>query len=224
MNDNQLQELLQRYESTLAEARILNAQSWALQLELFSDIRRRKAAGSLNRLVRLKLAAVVAGIGWVVALCSIAWVSGFRNPWFTVSLLSIALFSAYAIIQYLVQVVRIRQLDFDASVTDLQQKLAKLQASTIRCTGILWLQMPFYATWFWSSRWIAENPVPFYAIALPIAVILAAAAIWLCRSISAKNMHRSWVRRLMMAGNEYNNLVAASEFLEEISDFRKELS
>lgn len=223
MNDHQLQELLQRYESTLAEARILNAQSWALQLELFSDTRRRKAAGSLKQLVRLKLVAVLAGICWVCALCSIAWLSGSRNPWFTVSVLSIALFSAYAIVQYLVHIVRIRQLDFDASVTDAQQKLAKLQASTIRCTGILWLQLPFYATWFWSDRWIANSPVSFYAIALPIALILAAVAIWLYRSIRSGNLHRNWVRRLMMAGNEYSNLVAASEFLEEISDFRKEL-
>jgi len=48
-------------------------------------------------------------------------------------------------------------------------------------------------------------------------------AIFLYKNIRIENMHKGWVRSLMMTGPEYKNVVRSMEFLNEIEEFKKEL-
>jgi hypothetical protein len=223
MEDRELKNIWQSYDRKIAEAQLLNAQSWALNLRCFETIQQQKAASRLNALARFKTGAVILGILWVLFLSVLVWGNGFANPYFGVSVSIIALFSAYAVVVYIKHIILIRQLNYDGNIIDTQKKLSALQASTFQSTRVLWLQMPFHTTWFWHSSWIDFSTARFWLINFPITLLFALLAIYLYKNITAENMHKKWVRSLMMAGPEYKDVVRSKAFLDEIEEFRKEL-
>ncbi|MES2329163.1 MAG: hypothetical protein V4539_06130 [Bacteroidota bacterium] len=223
MEDLELKDIWRSYDKKIAEAQVLNAQSWLLNLRCFESIQQQKAQSKLKSLARFKTAAVVLGIFFLLLLGLLIWGNHFVNPYFTISMGAIFLFSLYAIIVYIKHIILIRQLDYDGNIIDTQKKLAGLQSSTFQSTRIMWLQMPFYSTWFWDNKWITETGSKFWLIALPVTVLFTLLAIFLYHNIRVENMHKRWVRSLMMSGPEYKNVVRSMEFLNEIEEFKKEL-
>ena len=116
----------------------------------------------------------------------------------------------------------ISQVDYTESITNSQNKLAELQLSTIRVTGFLWLQLPFYTTFFWNSAWVREGDLGFWLIAFPITILFTALAIWLYKSIKPENLHKNWVKKLLTIGIEYKYAIEAGDFLAEIEEFKKD--
>jgi hypothetical protein len=222
MEDRDLKNIWQSYDKKIAEAIALNAQSWALNLSCFATIQQQKAASKTNALAKFKTRAIVLGIIWVLFLLFFVWGNQLQNLYFAVSLTALALFSAYAIIVYIKHIILIRQLEYDGNIIETQKKLAELQASTFKSTRILWLQMPFYTTWFWHSSWIHFDSPYFWLITFPITMFFTLLAVYLYKNIHAGNMHKKWVRSLMMAGPEYKNVMKSIKFLEEIEEFNKE--
>jgi hypothetical protein len=87
----------------------------------------------------------------------------------------------------------------------------------------LWLQTPFYSTFFWSSHWIDYSSIKFWLIPFPIALLFSLIGIYLYRISTPENMHIKWVRKLMMAGPEYKSVLKARAFLDEMEEFRSDL-
>ncbi|MDB5210246.1 MAG: hypothetical protein JWQ30_1073 [Sediminibacterium sp.] len=223
MEDLELKDIWRSYDKKIAEAHLLNAQSWALNFRCFETIQQQKAASKLNALARFKTGAVILGILWILFLAVLVWGNKFENPYFGVSVSIIMLFSAYAVVVYIKHIILIRRLNYDGNIIDTQKKLSALQASTFQSTRILWLQMPFHTTWFWHSSWIVYSSARFWLINFPITLLFTLLAIYLYRNITAENMHKKWVRSLMMSGPEYKDVVRSIEFLDEIEEFKKEL-
>ena len=192
-----------------------------LNLIILESIQTQKARSKLGALVTFKTWAVILGIVFVLFCGLLIYGNQLKNIFFTVSFAMIMLFSIYAVVVYIKHIILIRHLDYSASITDTQKKLASLQSSTISSTGILVLQLPFHSTWFWSWQLINGNVVKFWAIAVPCTIVFTLAGIWLYKNISEKNMHKKWVRRLFNAGPEYKNVVAARKFLDELEEFKK---
>jgi hypothetical protein len=46
---------------------------------------------------------------------------------------------------------------------------------------------------------------------------------WISRILNIRNMHKWWVKRLMMSGPEYKSLIEAKKFVAEIDEFKKDL-
>jgi glutamate/tyrosine decarboxylase-like PLP-dependent enzyme len=46
--------------------------------------------------------------------------------------------------------------------------------------------------------------------------------IWLYRNIIPENLHKSWMKKLMMMGLEYKYALSASELLGEIEEFKRD--
>jgi len=113
----------------------------------------------------------------------------------------------------------IRQIDYTDNIVETQEKLAALQASTLRTTRIMFLQTPFFSTWFWNERFIAGSGLAFWAIAVPIVLLLALGALWFYRNITLANANKKWFRRLFN-GIEWSPILRAMEYLKEIEDFR----
>ena len=223
MEDLELKNIWQSYDRRLEESRILNLQSWALNLKCFEALQRQKANSKLNLLAAYNTRVIILGIVWVLFL----WVLVFGNQWenlyFTFSVSMIMLFNIFAVAVYITHNIIIKRINYSESIIDTQKKLSRLQASTINSTRILFLQTPFYSTWFWHSSWIDYSSWQFWGITFPITLLLTLAAIWLFKNISLKNMHKKWLKALMMSGPEYKYVLKAKEFIEEIEEFKKDI-
>lgn len=219
-----MKNIWQSYDRKIEEARVLNLQSWALNLRCFETIQTQKAKSKLDSLVTFKIWAVVLGILWVLFLGILVYGNRFTNLYFSISVSFIILFSIIAVVVYIKHIIIIKQINYSENITDTQKKLAKLQLSTLKFTGIIWLQMPFYTTWFWHSKWILFSSLKFWLIPFPITLFFTFLAIYLYRNINLENIHEKWVRTLMMAGPEYKSVITAIDFINEIDAFKKDLA
>lgn len=222
MQDIELKQVWESYNQQIAKAELLNLQSWALNIRCFETLQQLQAEKKLNALSRFNIRAIILGMLWIGFLMLLVWVNGFRNLYFSLSISAIALITLYVTTKYIRHNMLIGQLRYDGPVADTQKQLARLQSSTFQSTAIAWLQLPFYTTWFWNSSWIQEPGLGFWLIAFPITLLFTLLAIFLYRNIHAGNLHKKWVRTLMMAGPEYSHLAAAMAFLEEIDAFVKD--
>ncbi len=195
--------------------------SLKLNLFILASMQTQKTQSKLNALAAFKTVAVIIGVLWSALLGLLIYGNHGKNIYFTVSIGMIMLFSIIAIVVYIKHIVLIRQLDYSASITETQKKLAGLQASTINIVRILWLQMPFYCTWFWTPELVSSD-LTFQLISFPITLLFTLLAIWLYKNISLKNMDKKWLKVFMNLGPEYKSVTRARDFLYEIEEFKKE--
>jgi len=219
MDDLELNTLWKEYDLKLEESRVLNLQAWAVKRQTFEWLQTQKVRSRLRPMGVFKGRAVFLGVVWVLFLGMLTVGDHGKHGWFTFSISILFLFNVYAIIAYLRQMALIRQIDYTDHIVETQEKLAALQASTLRTTRILFLQAPFYSTWFWSERLIAGGSLAFWAIAVPVVLLLALGALWLYRNISLANADKKWFRRLFN-GIEWSPILRAMEYLKEIDEFR----
>ncbi|MEO6253954.1 MAG: hypothetical protein ABIO79_11635 [Ferruginibacter sp.] len=191
-----------------------------LNMYLLESLQKQKAESKLNSLARFKGWAVMLGIVWVLFLGMLIYGNQLQNIYFTVSVGMIMIFSIFAVAVYIKHIVLIRELDYSQSITDTQKKLSKLQASTFNAR-FLFLQTPFYTTWFWSTGMIESSGIKFWLISVPITLLFTLLAIWLYRNLTPGNMHKKWVRSLIMSTTEHTSVIKAQDFLDEIEEFKK---
>lgn len=222
MDDQALKHLWKSYEHQLEQAKTLNLQSWVLNIDTKESIQLMKAKSKLNRLAQFKAWMVFAGIIWIAFLFflvvnSLKW----QHIFFVVSTSMIVLFNILAVVVYLRHISLIRKIDQSESLVYAQEKTARLQASSLWVVRILFLQAPFYSTWFYQWDQITAPDPRFWFISLPITLLLAAASIWLYRNINSSNIHKKWFR-VMFAGPEWKPITSALQYMKEIEDFKKE--
>jgi hypothetical protein len=199
-------------------ANVLNMQSWVLNSKTFEYLQLHKAQSRLRSMAYFKTGAILLGILWVLFLGELVYGNHGRNLYFSVSAGMIMLFSILAIAVYVKHIVLINEINTSDNVIQVQEKLTELQTSTIKGVRILWLQLPFYTTFFWSREWMAAD-MKFWLIAFPITLLFAAIAIWLYRNISYRNSDKKWFR-VLFAGREWTPMIKAANYLKEIQDFR----
>lgn len=220
MEDIELKDLWKEYDQKLEEARLFNLQAWAVNLQTFTYLQTHKAKSKLDGLVTFKVRVVIVGVLWVLFLGFLVYGNQFKNPYFAVSLGMIMIFNIIAIVVYVRHIILIRQIDYGKSITDVQQRLTELQASTIQIVRILFLQTPFYCTWCWHKSWIHYDDLNFWLITFPITLFLTLLSVWLFRNISLRNVHKKWFRALFRS-REWTAITTAMDYLREIEKFRK---
>jgi hypothetical protein len=219
MEDDELNALWKEYDRKLEESRVLNLQSWAVNRQTFEWLQTHKVRSRLRPMGAFKGRAVFLGVIWALFLGVLVTGNHGKNLYFTISVGIILLFTLYAIIAYLRQMLLIRQIDYTDSILETQEKLAALQVSTLRTTRILFLQTPFYSTWFWSERLIGDNSPAFWGIAVPVSLALALGSLWLCRNTSLANADKKWFH-VLFKGIEWTPIIRAMEYLRETEEFR----
>jgi len=217
----ELQKIWAEYDRKLEESKVLNLQSWALNFRSFEGIQMQKAKSKLNRLAAFKTRVIVLGILWVLFLCTLIF---FKFTWqgiiFNISAGAIALITAIAIVVYIKDVALIRQIDNSENILDTQEKLASLQASTIRIMGILWLQLPFYAIFFLTPAMLHDWNAWQWLIIILTTGLFTFAALWLYKNINYKNRDKKWFR-ILFNSPEWTSVIKAMNFLDEIEEFKK---
>lgn len=218
MEEIKLEEMWKAYSQEIANAKVLNMQSWVLNTKTFEYLQLHKAQSGLRSMARFKKGAILLGVLWVLFLGVLVYGNHMKNVYFSVSVGMIMLFSILAIAIYIKHIVLINQMNMNDNVVQVQEKLAELQTSTINSVRTLWLQLPFYTTFFWSSQWIATDKL-FWLTAFPITLVFVAMAVWLYRNISYRNSDKKWFR-LMFSGREWTPMIKAIHYLKEIQEFK----
>lgn len=222
MEDLELQNIWKAYDAKLEEAKILNLQSWALNLQCFEALQKQKAKSELNRLARIKKWMVIVGLIWVFFLLFIVRYSlDPKKIFFVLSVAGIVIITTIAIVVYIRQVVLIKEIDNSESVIEVQNKMARLQMSTIRITRISFLQAPFYCTFIIRADQIHEWQ--FWVFTVPITLFFTGLSIWLYRNISYKNANKKWVK-ILLGSAEWTLILKAQKFMKEIEEFKQELT
>jgi hypothetical protein len=193
---------------------------WTLNLRCIEMVQTQKARSKLYPLAVFKTIAVVLGILYVLFLGVLVYGNHLKNIYFAVSIGMIMLITIITIVVYIKHLIIIRQINYSENIVDTQRKLSLLKSSTINIVRIAWLQLPFWSTWFWSSKWIIYSSVQFWLIPFPITLFFILLTIWLYRNISLKNMHRRWFK-ILFNNIEWTSVIKAMEFLDEIDEFKK---
>jgi len=222
MEDLELSELWKQFNQKIERANILNLQSWVLHLQTFEYLQTEKAKSRLNAVSRWKKGVAALGVVWVLFLVflivnSLVWWKLF----FVLSVSAILGFNIYAVIVYIRHTLLISEIDNSESLIEVQQKTAQLKASTLQATRVLFLQAPFYCTFFWNFQWMRESPLTFWLIAFPIAVLFAVFSIWLYRNIHLRNADKKWFK-LLFSGREWTSVIKSMEYLKEIEEYKKQ--
>jgi hypothetical protein len=223
MEDTELKNILETYNHKLEEAKVLNLQSWVLNLQCFETLQKQKARSKLKSLITFKTVAVGLGILWILFLGFVLYHSlKASTPFFVISISAVIAFTFAAIITYIYHIGLLAKINNSENVLKTQEGIAHLQLSTIHTTRILFLQTPFYCTFFWNTHWIVNSPASFWLVSFPIALIFTFASLWLFKNINIKNAHKKWFR-ILFNSPEWTSLVKANCFLEEIKSFKKDL-
>lgn len=221
MEDKQLNELWQQYDAKLQEARILNLQSWVLNLQQFERLQKEKASRKLRGITGIKLLGVVLGLAWSIFLLFLVWHSlHWSRIFFVVSLTAIALITLYAVIMYVGHLALINQINNEDAVLAQQEKISRLQASTLHVCRILFLQMPFYCFWFITPEMLQDEWLKNLLITLPITIGFTWLAVWLYRNISVENTEKKWFR-ILFSSREWTYPVKALKILGEIEEYKR---
>ncbi len=139
---------------------------------------------------------------------------------FVISASAIILVTSAAIFVYAYHIVLINQINNCENVLKTQETLARLQLSTINIARILFLQSPFYCTFWWTTGMIVHSPVSFWLISFPVALLFTFVSAWLYKNISIKNIQKKWFK-ILFNTPEWTVLAKADSFLKEIQDFKK---
>lgn len=223
MQDIDLNEIWKRYDQKLEEARLLNLQSWALNLQHFEIQQKQKTNSVLKGLAWYKLFLIFAGILWVAILLFLLFYSlSWSKIFFIISAGAIAIITSIAILVYIKQVFLISKINPSDSVVDAQKKISVLQTGTMQITRILFLQAPFYCTWFISPAMVADNSAELMFITLPVFLFFMWISFFLYRNINQKNMDKKWFK-ILFSSTEWTSLAKSSAFLNEIDEFKKEI-
>jgi hypothetical protein len=100
-----------------------------------------------------------------------------------------------------------------------QRRLAQVQLTSLWVLRIGFLQLPLWATFFWSARLLRESSgLQLLALLGPV-LLLALLAGWLFVNIRYENRHRNWFQRLF-GGAEWLPLVQAMQLLEQTEDYQ----
>ena len=193
-----------------------------LHLQTFEYLQTQKAKSKLNAVSRFKKWVIALGLLWVIFLVfliagSLVW----SKVFFVVSVAIILGFNIYAVIMYIQHTLLIHEIDNSESLLEVQEKTARLKASTLQGTRILFLQTPFYATFSWNLQWMRESPASFWLVAFPVAGLLAGVSVWLYLNIHPRNAGKKWFK-LLFSGREWTSVIKAMDYLKEIEEYKKQ--
>ena len=192
MEDRSFENMLQSFKEKDNDTWLMNVMQ--LNMDCIITVQTQKAKSKLTSVAIIKVLGILLGLLWVWLLGSLgfaAYIVG--NVFFAVSAGIVMLISIIAIIVYIKHLVLIAQIKESDTITYTQRKLAELQTSTLKITRVLFLQMPFYSTWFITPTLLANAGTAWLVIQVVITASLTFLSIWLYRNISFKNANKKFI-------------------------------
>ena len=201
-------------------------QALAINKRMLKDSLREKAENSLRYLIRVKAAGIVFAVLYLVFLgfiLSLA-INNYSSAanYFIISIGAIFLINVKALYDYIHHIVLLNSIDADGSITAIQEKLSRLQLSILQHTRIMFLQIPFWSTFFLSDKWFpATTSTGLIIFQIVITLSLTILALFLYKNISVSNLDKKWVKSLL-SGAGGQKIITALAFYKEIETFKQE--
>ncbi|MFA6278414.1 MAG: hypothetical protein WC622_16830 [Pedobacter sp.] len=217
MDNLEIINLWKQYDEKLAKTLSINH-------KLINELQQQKAKNALKPARNYKLLAITVGIVYATMIAYFLYhLSPIASVFINISVIIHLGVTLTAVAMYIRQVVLISEIDRSENIIQMQQKLAKLQSSTVRVIAICFLQFPVFATWNINFELINERPLAFWFIQMPIVALFTFIGIWFFRNIDIKNMDKRWFR-MMFYGVEWTSILKSGKFLKEIEHFEVENS
>lgn len=209
MQDAELLRLWASYDEKLEAGLRLHRRNAA-------DITRIKVQSVLATMKPIKRFTLAAGLVWVAFLALVTLIGlAAGNPYLWVSAGAVGLLNTVAIIMYVYQLVMIGRTDLSLPVAAAQQRIVQLKMSTLSVTRILFLQLPFWTTFYLSPGLVAEYGLISFGTQIVVTGAFVWAAWWLFANIRFENRHKRWFQ-LLFADREWTPLVQSAEMLAEL--------
>lgn len=201
-------------------------QSLSINRKLLIETINQKAQTSLRSLKKLKTIGIVSFVLYLIVLGYVLFYA-FSNysavsGYFMVSLSAIFLINLRGLVDYIKHLVWTNNINYNGSVTEIQQKLSMLQVSIVSHTKIMVLQLPFWTTFYLSDSWFPSNVgVPYIIFQVLLTGGLTYLAYWLYKNQNVGNLDKKWYKTLI-AGSGGRSVKNALEFYKEIETFKSE--
>lgn len=195
--------------------------SLSLNQKIITELQQQKAKNALRPARNYKLFVVFFGLIYSGLVTYFLYhLSPIASIFLNLSVAIHLLIMLIAVGMYIRQLVLISEIDRSENILQMQQKMAKLQSSTLRVIGICFLQFPVFATWNIRLELIDKNPLAFWLVQMPVVAILTYIGIWFFKNINIKNMDKRWFR-MMFYGVEWSSILKSGKFLKEIETFER---
>ena len=184
------------------------------------DIAILKTKSFISSMKPLKVFTILAGFLWVVNVGNILvnlviYAPGKVSIFFLVSASGQVLITAIALIVYLYQLITIYQVDATETIVKTQVRLAGLKSSTLWVARILFLQLPFWTTFYWNESMIENGNIFLWIIQALTTLMFTCAAVWLFVNIRYENRAKKWFR-LLFNGREWDPVLKSMSLLDEV--------
>jgi hypothetical protein len=201
-------------------------QSLVINQQILRELISRKAETAMRSLARFTSRGILAAIIYLFLLGTVLFfaVSHYTRAadYFIISIGFIFLINLKALYDYIKHLSWIQEIDYDGNVVEIQHRLAALQASILRHTRIMFLQLPFWSTFYLSPEWFPlHTPTGWIILQLVVTLLFVFTAIWLYRRLTKENADKKWVKALLK-GSGAGYIIRAMEFYKEIESFKKE--
>src|SRR5215217_7450277 len=153
MEETELLALWKTYDRKLEANLVLNRKNT-------EDITRMKITSLLQSMKPLKIFTIMIGILWVAFVDTViiaTWSAA--SPFFLVSAIIQVMLTKMAIAVYVYQIILIYQTNISEPLLKTQERIARLQSSTIQVTRILFLQFPVWTTFYISNTLIHNGGI-----------------------------------------------------------------
>ncbi len=200
-------------------------QSLAINKQLLKEIISQKAESALQSLIRLKAIGIAALVIYLILLgivlfYAITHYSSAAN-YFIISIGIIFLINVKALFDYIKHLVWANNIVYDGSITEIQEKLTKLQLSILQHSRTMVLQFPFWTTFYLSDAWFPHSIGWGYIIfQILITGSFTFIAYWLYKNQTIQNVDKKWLKTLLQ-GSGGKSVMKALAFYKELEAFKQ---
>ena len=200
-------------------------QSLAINKRILKETISQKAKSALRSLIRIKATGIVVAVIWLLLLgaalsFAILHYSSAAN-YFIVSIAAIFLINVKALYDYIKHLAWVNNINYDGSITEIQKKLARLQLSIFQHVRVMFLQLPFWTTFYLSDKWFPQDANwPYIIFQILFTALFTYIAFWLYKNISLANASKKWVQ-VLIQGAGGKSVSKALEFYKEIEEFNE---
>lgn len=218
MENTEIIDIWKAYDRKLEQNLVVNKM-------IAEEITRKKVKSALSSMTLIKLLAVMMGVVWVISLDFIIISLAINaldqvSPFFLVSAGTQVLITKVAIGIYIHQLILIHKTHINESITETQERLAKLKSSTLFVTRILFLQLPLWTTFYLHSGMLETRNTFLLILQAVVTLSFSYLAIWLFKNIKYENRDKKWFR-LLFSGTEWAPIIKSMELLKEVEEFKK---
>ena len=212
MEDIELTNLWKLYDQKLEASLSLNKTN-------AKEITKLKVQSFLASMKPLKLFTLLIGIVWVGFVdMIIAGVWHVASPFFLASAGIQSVLTTLAIGIYIYQLILIHNTDSSEPIVATQEKIARLQTSTLWVTRLLFLQLPVWTTFYWNKSMLTNGNTGLFILQAIVTLSFVIAAVWLFINIKYENRNKKWFG-FIFNGKEWNPLIKSMDLLSQVKEY-----